>query len=75
MAPAVYGTSIALLTFRAIAAVPIVGALGPTPITSGALTPETVSTPFAATAVTVKVLVEPCVMPVTTIGLVLPVAV
>jgi hypothetical protein len=56
-------------------AVPIVGADGPTPITSEALTSEVVSTPFDETAVTVNVLVEPCVNPVITIGLLLPVAV
>jgi hypothetical protein len=44
-------------------------------MTSEALTPEVVSTPFDETAVTVNVLVEPCVNPVITIGLLLPVAV
>ena len=53
---------------------PIVGADGPTPITNEALTSEDVSVPFEDTATTVKVLVEPCVNPVTTMGLLLPVA-
>jgi hypothetical protein len=75
VAPGVNGTSIALSTFCTITAVPIVGADGPTPITSGALTADVVSVPFEDTAVTVNVLVEPCVNPVTIIGLLLPVAV
>jgi hypothetical protein len=55
---------------------PIVGADGPTPITNEALTAdEGDSTPVEEIATTVNVLVEPCVNPVITIGLLLPVAV
>ena len=64
----------ALLVFTTIAAVPIVGAVGPAPITSSALTPETASTPLEETAKTLKVLVVPWVIPLTTIGLLFPVA-
>jgi hypothetical protein len=57
-------------------AVPIVGADGPTPMTSEGLTSDgTDSTPLEEIATTVNVLVVPAVIPVTTIGLELPVAV
>ena len=55
-------------------AVPIVGAVGPTPITSDGLTDEAAdSTPLEEIATTVNVLVVPAVIPDTTIGLDAPV--
>jgi len=57
-------------------AVPMVGALGATPITSDGLDDDGAdSTPFTEIDVTVKVTVLPAVRPVTTIGLEEPVAV
>ena len=57
-------------------AVPIVGADGPTPMTSDALVPDTSdSTPLTDTALTVKVTVEPAVRPLTWTGLEDPVPV
>jgi hypothetical protein len=57
-------------------AVPIVGADGPTPMTSEELTSdESDSTPVDEIATTVNVLVVPAVIPLTTIGLEFPVAV
>lgn len=57
-------------------AVPMVGALGGTPITSDGLDDDGAdSTPFTEIDVTVKVTVLPAVRPVTTIGLEEPVAV
>jgi hypothetical protein len=74
--PAVYGTSIFLSTFCTMTAVPIVGADGPTPITSDALGDDDEdSTPLTDTALIVKVTVEPAVRPVTSIGLEDPVPV
>jgi hypothetical protein len=74
--PAVYGTSIFLSTFCTMTAVPIVGASGPTPITSEALAPDTSdSTPLTEAALTVKVTVDPAVKPLTSIGLEDPVPV
>jgi hypothetical protein len=66
VAPAVYGTSMFLSTFCTMTAVPIVGADGAIPITSGALVAENlVPTPLAEVAVILKVTVEPAVRPVT----------
>ena len=53
---------------------PMVGAVGPTPITSDGLADEAAdSTPLEEIATTVKVLVVPAVIPDTTIGLDAPV--
>lgn len=73
MAPAVYATVAEALP---PVAVPIVGADGPTPMTSEELTSdESDSTPVDEIATTVNVLVVPAVIPLTTIGLEFPVAV
>jgi hypothetical protein len=66
VAPAVYGTSMFLSTFCTMTAVPIVGADGPTPITSDALGDDDEdSTPLTDTALIVKVTVAPAVRPLT----------
>jgi len=70
---AVYAT--VAVVFPALAE-PMVGAVGPTPITSDGLADEAAdSTPLEEIATTVKVLVVPAVIPVTVIGLDAPVAV
>lgn len=73
VAPAVYATVAEALP---PVAEPIVGADGPTPMTSEGLTAdEGDSTPVEEIATTVNVLVVPAVIPLTTIGLEFPVAV
>jgi hypothetical protein len=76
VAPGVNATSIFLSTFCTITAVPIVGADGPTPMTSEALGDDDEdSTPLTDTALIVKVTVDPAVRPLTSIGLEDPVPV